>query len=172
MQGWQQFYEMLGSAAATLLGLLFVSVSMNAEIILGSVHQQSRRLAEQAFQNYLAVLVVSLLVCLPSNGHESLGYTLLSISGVWSGWAIFRLISTLRSRVMGDTLNNILRRYLATLAGFGMIVYAALDLVAGRNNQPTYIAVGAMLLLISATIASWELLTKVAEDKFRADKDS
>jgi hypothetical protein len=170
MQAWQNFYEMLGGAAATLLGLLFVSVSMNAEIILGSTHLQSRRLAEQAFQNYLAVLVVGLLVCLPGNGHQSLGYTLLSISAVWSAWALFRLVDTLRNRIIGDTRRNVLRRYLATLFGFGMIAYAAIDLAIGKGDQLTYIAVGAMLLLISATIASWELLTKVAEDKFRAEK--
>ena len=45
--------------------------------------------------------------------------------------------------------------------GFGMIAYAAvMDLAFGPGDQMTYIAVGAMLLLISATIASWELLTK------------
>jgi hypothetical protein len=51
-----------------------------------------------------------------------------------------------------------------------MIAYAAADLAFGKGDQPTYIAVGAMLLLISATIASWELLTRVAEEKFRAEK--
>jgi len=170
MQAWGQFYEMLGGAAATLLGLLFVAVSMNAEIILGSAHLQSRRLAEQAFQNYLAVLVVGLLVCLPGNGRQSLGYTLLSVSAIWAGWALFRLISTLRAHIIGDTRRNVLRRYLATILGFGMIAYAALDLVASKGDQPTYIAVGSMLLLISATVASWELLTKVAEYKYHPKK--
>jgi len=170
MQAWQNFYEMLGGAGATLLGLLFVSVSMNAQIILGSTHMQSRRLAEQAFQNYLAVLVVALLVSLPTISHESLGYTLLSITAIWSGWALVRLVSTLRNPIIGDTQRNVVRRYLATIGGFGLIAYAAISLAFGKGDQNTYIAVGAMLLLISATIASWELLTKVAEDKFRAEK--
>jgi len=170
MQAWQNFYEMLGGAGATLLGLLFVSVSLNAEIILGSTHLQSRRLAEQAFQNYLAVLVVGLLVCLPGNNRESLGYTLLSISAIWAGWAVYRMVSTLRSPIVGDTHRNVLRRYLATLVGFGMIAYAAISVTTGKDDKLIYIAVGAMLLLISATIASWELLTKVAEDKFKAEK--
>ncbi len=41
MQSWQQFYEMIGGAGATLLGLLFVSVSLNAEQILGPTHKHS-----------------------------------------------------------------------------------------------------------------------------------
>jgi len=39
---WHDFYLLTGTAAATLLGLLFVAVSLNAEIILSggaSAHQ-------------------------------------------------------------------------------------------------------------------------------------
>ncbi|MEI9930370.1 MAG: hypothetical protein WDM89_07400 [Rhizomicrobium sp.] len=171
MQGWQSFYEMIGGAAATLLGLLFVSVSMNAEIILGQRASAVPAACGAAFQNYLAVLVVGLMVCLPGNGHQVLGYTLLSVSAVWSAWALYRLISTLRAPIIGDTRRNVLRRYLATITGFGLIAYAAFDLAVDTRAQTTiYIAVGSMLLLVSATIASWELLTKVAQDKYRAQK--
>jgi len=171
MQGWGQFYEMIAGAAATLLGLLFVSVSMNADIILGSDHLQSRRLAEQAFQNYLAVLVIGLMVSMPGYGPDSLGYTLLSISAIWAGWALFRLVTTLQDRIVGDTRRNVLRRYLATIFGFGLIAYAAFNMAMRRQGETTvYIAIGSILLLISATIASWQLLTKVAEDKFKEKK--
>ena len=45
-----------------------------------------------------------------------------------------------------------------------MIAYAAVSLAFGPGDQMTYIAVGAMLLR-SRQRSSWELLTKVAEDK-------
>jgi hypothetical protein len=109
-------------------------------------------------------------MCLPVMDSEPLGYTLLTVSIIWSGWALVRLVGTLRNRIVGDTRRNILRRYLATLLGFGLIAYAAFNLAVGRHGDTTYIASGAMLLLISATISSWELLTKVAEDKFKAEK--
>ncbi len=85
MQGWHDFYEMIGGAAATLLGLLFVSVSLNAEIILGPAHRHSKRLAEQAFQNYLCVLLVSLLVAFPGISMLSLGNAMFWATVVWSG---------------------------------------------------------------------------------------
>jgi hypothetical protein len=66
MKEWLEFYSVIGGSAATLLGLLFVAVSMNAAAILGKAHENSKRLAEQAFQNYLAVMLVSLLAIFPT----------------------------------------------------------------------------------------------------------
>jgi len=169
--GVQQFYEMIGGAAATLLGLLFVSVSMNAEVILSEAHTHSRRLAEQAFQNYLAVLVVSLFIFFPEITREARGYTLLSISGVWAGWAAVRLAQTLWRRVPSDSIRTVLRRYLATLIGFGMVGWSSFRSATSAADTATVSAMGTMLLLISATIASWELLINVAEEKYRSHKE-
>ncbi len=60
MQPWSQFYATIAASSAALLGLLFVVVSINAPAALGAHAILSRRLTEQAFQNYLAVMMVSL----------------------------------------------------------------------------------------------------------------
>ena len=57
MQAWSQFYAAIAAASAALLGLLYVAVSINAAAALGPDQPVSQRLAEQAFQNYLAVLI-------------------------------------------------------------------------------------------------------------------
>src|ERR1700742_202094 len=122
VQPWQQFYEMLGGVAATLLGLLFVAVSLNAERILSAAHEHSRRLAEQAFQNYLAVLVVSLFVEMPGYGPSALGFTLLIMSGIWGAWAVVRLGPLIARPFARDTRLAPVRRYLVTLMGFALLV--------------------------------------------------
>ena len=65
MHDWFTFYAVIGAASATLTGLLFVALSMNAAVALSRGPEGSRRLAEQAFENYLAVLMVSLLALFP-----------------------------------------------------------------------------------------------------------
>lgn len=167
MQPWQQFYEMIGGAGATLLGLLFVSVSLNAEQILGPTHKHSKRLAEQAFQNYLAVLMVSLITVFPGLGPITLGSSLLWMSGIWGLWAIVRAVPSLLHPVPGQSWRGSARRYAATLAGFGLLVYESVRMVYAKDDQPELIAIGTMLLLVSATIISWELLIRIAEDRYR-----
>ncbi len=166
MQPWQEFFEMLGGTAATLLGLLFVSVSLNAETILGPAHRQSKRLAEQAFQNYLAVLLVSLFAVYPAMGPVSLGYTLLWVAGIWGTWAIARAWPAFTERGHAPPL-GVARRYVTTLVGFGMLVYAAYRMIGGALYRAEEIAIGARVLLLSATIVSWELLIKLAQEKYR-----
>ena len=170
MQPWQQFYEMLGGVAATLLGLLFVAVSLNAERILSAAHEHSRRLAEQAFQNYLAVLVVSLFVEMPGYGPSALGFTLLIMSGIWGAWAVVRLGPLIARPFARDTRLAPVRRYLVTLMGFALLVLAAYRMIRG-GEYASYVAMGTLMLIISATIASWELLVKVAEERYRGPDD-
>ena len=171
MQGWSSFYEMLGGAAATLLGLLFVSVSLNAEIILGATHQHSRRLAEQAFQNYMAVLIISLLVLFPEMSVISFGYSILWTTGFWGLWVVYRMYQVMRTQPPAkESRLRALRRYVPSLAGFGALIFAGIRMIhAGDYTVLT--AVGVLVLLISATVASWELLIKVAEEKFAARKE-
>ncbi|HEX4861958.1 MAG TPA: hypothetical protein VFV07_12020 [Rhizomicrobium sp.] len=165
MQAWEQFYEMLGGVAATLLGLLFVSVSINAETILGPTHMHSRRLAEQAFQNYIMVLITSLLIVIPTMDPFSLGQTLLWMSGIWGVWAVARAArSIMNSEKLGWV--RLARRYAVTLLGFATLIYAGLQLMEGHTKKPDIVAIGAMILLISATIVSWELLINLAHEKY------
>jgi hypothetical protein len=161
-----EFYEMIGGAAATLLGLLFVSMSMNAEIILGPDHRHSRNLAEQAFRNYLAVLFLSLLTFFPHVTAESFGYTLLSVIAIWGSWAVIRAYQSMTMRDARESRVTILRRYVPSVAGYAAIACGGVLMITGGGYYDGLIAVGVMLLLISATILSWDLLVNIAEEKY------
>jgi hypothetical protein len=171
MQGWINFYEMIGGAAATLLGLLFVSVSLNADVILGPTHRHSKRLAEQAFQNYLCVLLVSLLVAFPGMSLTALGQSMLWTTTIWGAWVVLRMYQVVTGDASGESRVRSLRRYLPTLLGFGALVYAASRMTLRQGDYTDYVAIGTILLLIAATVVSWELLIRVAEEKFAARKD-
>jgi hypothetical protein len=66
---------------------------------------------------------------------------------------------------------SVIRRYLGTIAGFGLLVYAAYEVITKAGDGVTYVATGSMLLLVSATVASWQLLINIAQDKYSARKD-
>jgi hypothetical protein len=170
MQAWSTFYEMIGGAAATLLGLLFVAVSVNSEKILGDAHTHSRLLAEQAFQNYFAVLTISLIAFMPGISQTSFGYTVIGMTTAWVIWVVVRAFKSLASAAAGTSRIMMVRRYLLSFAGFATLLYAGWDMAFNKADDHTNIAVGLLLLLISATLVSWELLVSMAGVKFGAQR--
>ena len=80
-EAWHDFYLMAGTAAVTLVGLLFVALSLHVAILFQSEHRDFRMLAAEAFQGYLYVLITSLLFLLPvGDSHfTTLVYALLNL---------------------------------------------------------------------------------------------
>jgi hypothetical protein len=160
MQAWIAFYTALAGASATLLGLLFVSVSVNAQTILGPGHAHLRWLAEQAFQNYLLVLLISLLVFVP--GFDSFNFAVVALSfSLFRGALIVPRIYKALSATTGEERLKSFRRYVATIIGFGMVLYACIGILMGRSGL-TLAASGMVTLLLAATVSAWELLIRIA----------
>ena len=162
MPPWANFFEMIGGAAATLLGLLFVSTSVNAKAILSDAHRHSRRLAEQAFQNYLVILIVSLGAMLPRPSIWGFSYFILGGSAVWAVWVVIRVAEALRDGAQDGSRFKLARRYTASLIGFALLVYSGGRMAIAHEDMIDFTAVGLLILLISATIVSWELLLSIA----------
>ena len=49
LREWHDYYLLGGTAAATLLGLLFIAVTLNADLILAGRHPHTKHAAEQVF---------------------------------------------------------------------------------------------------------------------------
>ena len=163
MQTWVAFYSVIAGAAATLLGLLFVTVSINASAILDDAHGDSRRLAEQAFQNYLAVMLVSLLSIFPTIDIPQLGFLALALTAMRSAWSLVRFyLAATRPHDSWSRLQS-LRRHAVSLLGFGMLTFAAVRMVFSLGDNRSLFAIAVLILMFSATTVSWELLLKIAK---------
>src|SRR5690349_5744791 len=62
---WQTFYFALGTAAATLTGLLFVAVSLHLEQMVGQEHPEIRALAYRTLSGFVHLLFISLYFLMP-----------------------------------------------------------------------------------------------------------
>ena len=165
MQAWSGFYAVTAAAAATLMGLLFVAISVNVAVILGEGQENSRRMAEQAFQNYLAVLLVSLLALFPSMTLAQLGFVTLCATGVSAVWVLVRgYLALTRPNREGMRLRS-LRRQASSLLGFAMLVFAAAQMALNTGDDRNLYAVATIILLFSATAVSWELLIRISKTK-------
>jgi steroid 5-alpha reductase family enzyme len=169
-QAWHDYFGMLGAAAATLLGLLFVSVSINAETILGSAHKHSMHLAEQAFHNYIAAVIVSLVAFFPGISNTSLGLTILFLAGLYSVRLLIRFYKAMRAPRAADSRIEAVRRYGSTLSGFVLLAVGGAQMARDNQLEPI-IAMGGLVLIVSATAISWQLLVRVAQTRYGAGKN-
>ena len=162
MQAWFDFFAVIGAAAATLTGLLFVAISMNVAATLNRGPHGSRRLAEQAFQNYLAVLMVSLLALFPDMSPLTFGRTALLVTATWTVWVLVRLYQAAAEPSVHETRLTALRRHLSTMIGFGLLVYAAARMAWNAADMRDTLAGACIVLLFSATEKAWGLLNRIA----------
>ena len=166
MEAWRPFFEILCGTSATLLGLLFVSVSVNAQAILGGHHKHSQRLAEQSFQNYLAVLLVCLVALYPGTTFRTLGVSLLTMTVAWGGWIFARLYQTLTDAHGREKRIATARRFGGSVAGLVFLIYAGRELLLGADDGRDFLSIGLMVFLISATLVAWQLLISVGTERY------
>lgn len=164
MQTWFGFYTMIGAAAATLMGLLFVAVSLNSAAILNEEHGHSRRLAEQAFQNYVTVLSVSLFALFPSLSLPQFSLVTLMVTATSGVWVLKRLYHFF-TKLHGTARMKALRRQMFSLIGFGMLMYATGSMAGNWGDRRNLLAAAVVVLSLAATRASWVLLTSIAAQK-------
>jgi hypothetical protein len=163
VETWAGFYTVIGTAAAALMGLLFVVISVNAPQTLGPGQDMSRRLAEQAFQNYLAVLMTALLALMPGISRGTFGEVTLMVIALWTLWVFIRLYQTMAAPgALATRLSN-LRRHLASLIGFALVTYAAVAMALTADDERVLFASGCITLLFAATAVSWQFLGAIAQ---------
>ena len=162
MQAWSTFYATIGAASATLLGLLFVAVSVNAAAALGSGDRLTTGMTEQAFQNYMAVMLVALLALFPDVPPTIFGVVILTSLLGRGAWLAIRLHQIIKFDAPRPLTLRAARRHLTSVLGFVLLLIAAASMARGRTNEYNLLAAATLVLLFSATTVSWELLRRIA----------
>jgi hypothetical protein len=81
LEGWHDFYVVVGSGAAALTGLLFVIVSLGPKLVARNTETGVRAFISPIAVHFVAVLVVSALLLAPDVPPAALG-SLLVIGGI------------------------------------------------------------------------------------------
>ena len=121
VQEWQSFYMLLGTAAGTLVGLLFVALSLNTRVLDDEQYKRFRYLAHQSFTNFLFLLIIALLFMVPRLTPLRLSLSLLVTGGLGIGVAAYLAWTHLRHK--SDALTH---RRIANTPRFTLITFALL----------------------------------------------
>ena len=162
---WRDFYLTMGTASASLIGLLFVALSLNLDAIMGESRDHLRAFAEQAFNSFSMVLLIAVCFLIPQHTADDLGvvYVVLALIG---GYRMLRRAPTVWRGRARDRLGEVAFWRLA-LPAAAMLGLAAsgVGLVNGQPNAPYWLVAVIIGLLMSAARSAWDLLVKVGEER-------
>jgi hypothetical protein len=167
------FYTLLGEAAATLLGLLFLSVTFNPTILESSSGAIQRRSAENIFRQFVFLVWLSLAMLLPVTPVE-LGWSLLAQSVCFLIWIFFGFCRDLR---MPDISKDRVwwRSHLTNFAIYLGAAWAGCVLIgwsANLSDAFTFLIAVSFLSLFSALYGVWRLMVSSRQNRIVASGHS
>lgn len=168
-QPWQNFYMLIGGAAATLTGLLFIAISIGS----GRWKPEERPLLRTAYNAFLSptfmhfvyVLVTAAVVLVPTLTETVLGIMLV-LAGLGSlGW-ILRHLPFLRERFRLGALDRSDLAWYSLMPAIGYVLYldagiGLLKTAAGRATRGealNALAAASVLLLVIGVRNAWDLV--------------
>jgi hypothetical protein len=163
VEGWHDFYLMIGTAAATLVGLLFVSLSLNADAIARQENADLRVLAAQTFTSFLNAVMLAVLFLIPSQVPLGLGLPLLGISGYGLYETVGRFLKTLRARPRAWGRGGVTRRFVVPTLCFVALTIIAVSVLLGQTGGLYWLVPVMISLIVAASSNAWDLLLRLRE---------
>jgi hypothetical protein len=155
---WHDFYIMVGTAAATLVGLLFVSLSLNSHLIAGDENTGARLMAAQTFSNFLSVLMFAVLFLIPDPGRWGLGVPLAFIGCAGLYGAVRRSVTARRLHTSSPGSLRVSRHGLASALCFLALIVVAVTVMLGHTDGLYWLIPVMLVLIAEASRNAWRLL--------------
>jgi hypothetical protein len=163
IEGWHDFYMMVGTAAATLIGLLFVSLSLNVDVITRPENADLRVLAAQTFMSFLNVTMLAVLFLIPNQVPLGLGLPLLGVSGYGLYETVSRFLKTRRARPRGWGRGGLPHRFVVPTVCFLALLVVAASVLLGETGSLYWLVPVMILLVVAASSNAWDLLMGLRE---------
>ena len=163
--GWHDFYIMAGTASATLVGLLFVGLSLHLQIVITA--SEVRSLARVTLANFGAVLFAALFMVIPQ-GPTAAGSQLIGVGLVSLVIAGPSLVGAVRSREWSFQMSAMQRLRVALRFGLSSLSYLAIIaagilLLSSVSAAFSVLLIATVLLLVVSLRNTWDLLVTVAD---------
>jgi hypothetical protein len=160
MEAWGTFAVIIGGAAAALIGLLFVAVSIKVDTIAASAELRNR--ASQTLGLFVTVLFTGSLLAIPGQTYRVLGAELIALA-VLSGIVLL----VLDRRASRDTKRQPLGRLLDAVAPNTvtslLLLASALVLVSGFGAGLYVLVAPVLVALIGGVTGAWLLLIRTTQ---------
>jgi hypothetical protein len=167
IERWHDFFLLAGTAAVTLVGLLFLALSLNLDALLHDSKAHLLDYARATMLSYTFVLITSLAFLIP---QQSL-FVVAIMSSIYSAIALgimtVQFVRRWGSKVA--TQERFLRRRRGMLVvGYLLALTNGVRMAFSNDPRLIYNMVGIVCLMLGNAVGtSWDLLIEVAKAKQR-----
>jgi hypothetical protein len=166
---WQNFYILVGTAAATLVGLMFVAVTFGSALITPETSPTARSFLDPTVSHFVQILLTACLLTIPSMGPTVLGGLLIGL-GVVRMRALVRVFDHMRQahRKNGDIdLSDWVRGVALPVICHSLLFATGLGFVKGYAVAFDGLAVITIVMLLTGIFGAWELMVWMAVARAR-----
>ena len=158
LHDWHDFYLLVGTASATLVGLMFVAASIGASIFNDDHSPGMTAFITPTVVHFASVLFTCLLITIPTQSWRTLG-GLLGAGGlagsIYCGKLVIQMI--IRHRFNVDVIDRLFYALLPLL-GYALALISAALLLMQSTASANLIAAAVLTLLFAAIRNAWDMM--------------
>ena len=162
---WQSHLSMESGAAATLLGLVFVSASINLRQIVATPALPGR--VVEAVVQFTQVLFISMMMTIPHQSSTVLAVEILVVA--FGSWALQLVTFARYHRArLGHPAWWLAARIVQTHISIGAFIVAGVYLLLGRTDAIYWVIPGFFFSFFAGLVSAWVLLIRVGGQRHAA----
>jgi hypothetical protein len=161
LDGWHEFYGLLGTASAALVALLFVAASIGANVFTAESAGATRTYMSPVVFHYTNILFLSLIALVPDQTQQSFGLT-IAVAALGSlAYSIFILVRVFRHS-FSDLADRLAYGCVPLIAYSAGLVASFFLLNGSAKIGLNLLAAAALLLLVVNIRNAWDLMLSLA----------
>jgi hypothetical protein len=162
--GWQNFYILVGTAAATLTGLMFVAITFGSSLVTKESSPSARAFLDPTFTHFVHILVTACVFTIPSMTAPVLGVVLIVMAGL-RGTALVRVYRHMKAAQAkaGDLdLSDWMSGIVLPAACYLVLVATGAGFLDGDAVAFDTLATVMIAVLLVGVFGAWELMVWMA----------
>jgi hypothetical protein len=163
---WHDFFVTTATVAGTLVGLLFVAVSVHLRVLSDEHHGDLRQDARGILLWFVVAMTLALLPLIPQS-LNALGQELLIVFVAIVLLTARSVPMLFRASAMYDRRNRLFRAALL-VAGWATTLAGGIALLAGQAWPLQMLAASVIVLIVMAVFRTWDIVFRGARADDRA----
>ena len=157
---WQIFFATVAGASATLMGLIFLSLSLKLDVLRQMTDKTIRPMAWQTFANFFFLIMFALVFLVPGQTPLGIALPMLIICLVAIAITVSR---ALQARSLGISLLYLLKESVPSLLSYLGMVAVVVLISSGSLQGMVWLLPIVIILLAIAVRNAWTLLVGAAK---------